>query len=141
MTKLPELLILLCQAAIAAPFPSGPDNPGVDASRRALQDTTHQVNDLLEQQAYQQLNKSQNTRPVVKFVLQPAANDHCLPVTGVYLSGIKLLSQTDLSSLSPLPAQCIRSRDINILVAELMERYLAKGYITAHRADPVFAGQ
>ncbi|OBU10803.1 ShlB/FhaC/HecB family hemolysin secretion/activation protein [Morganella psychrotolerans] len=131
MTKLPVLLILLCQAAIAAPFPSVPDNPGVDASRRALQDTTHQVNDLLEQQAYQQLNKSQNTKPAAESVLQLTANDHCLPVTGVYLSGVALLSQADLSSLSPLPAQCIRSRDINILVAELMERYLAKGYITA----------
>ena len=49
----------------------------------------------------------------------------------MYLSGITLLSQDDLRSLSPLPADCIRSRDINVLVAELMERYLDKGYITA----------
>ncbi|EBR0130795.1 ShlB/FhaC/HecB family hemolysin secretion/activation protein, partial [Salmonella enterica subsp. enterica serovar Ajiobo] len=138
MTKLLTLFrcillsgLFFCPPLSAAPFPAAAENPGADASRRAMQDAGQQVSDLLEQQTYRQLSKPQTTITPAEPLLRAAENEHCLPVSGVYLSGITLLSQDDLRSLSPLPADCIRSRDINVLVAELMERYLEKGYITA----------
>ncbi|TFT57627.1 ShlB/FhaC/HecB family hemolysin secretion/activation protein, partial [Proteus mirabilis] len=54
-----------------------------------------------------------------------------MPIKGVYIQGITLLTEKDLNSLSPLPDQCIKSADINRLVKELTQRYLQHGYITA----------
>ncbi len=138
MTKLQTLLrrillsgLFFCPPLYAAPFPSAAENPGADASRRAMQDAAQQVSDLLEQQTRRQLSKPQSTITPAEPLLRAAENEHCLPVSGVYLTGVTLLSQNDLRSLSSLPEDCIRSRDINGLVAELMARYLDKGYITA----------
>lgn len=110
MTKLLTLFrcillsgLFFCPPLYAAPFPSVAENPGADASRRAMQDAGQQVSDLLEQQTYRQLSKPQTTITPAEPLLRAAENEHCLPVSGVYLSGITLLSQDDLRSLSPLP--------------------------------------
>lgn len=61
------------------------ENPGADASRRAMQDAGQQVSDLLEQQTYRQLSKPQTTITPAEPLLRAAENEHCLPVSGVYL--------------------------------------------------------
>lgn len=98
-------------------------------SRRALQDSTREVNHLIEQRRYQQLKQQhQPTEPVAPALPQ---SSQCLPIDGVYLQGITLLSSADLSALSALPKQCISSNDINHLTRELTRLYVKKGYITA----------
>lgn len=55
----------------------------------------------------------------------------CLPINGVYIQGITLLTEDDLSELSAIPEQCIHPDNINLLTRELTHIYMDKGYITA----------
>ncbi|AJJ57470.1 hemagluttinin repeat family protein [Yersinia pseudotuberculosis YPIII] len=55
----------------------------------------------------------------------------CLPINGVYIQGITLLTEDDLSELSASPEQCIHPDNINLLTRELTHIYMDKGYITA----------
>lgn len=101
----------------------------ISESRRALQDSQREINQLIEQNRYQQLQeKAVNISPTPTLITE---SEHCLPIKGVYIQGITLLTEKDLNSLSPLPDQCIKSADINRLVKELTQRYLQHGYITA----------
>ncbi|QPR29462.1 ShlB/FhaC/HecB family hemolysin secretion/activation protein [Edwardsiella hoshinae] len=102
-----------------------------DESRRALQNSTREWNTLLEQQALQRLAKPKQTAPPAFAADQLRDVDACLPISGVYLTGISLLSLRDLAALDALPMQCIRSRDVNRLAKQLTALYLDKGYITA----------
>lgn len=100
-------------------------------SRRALQDSTREVNQLIEQRRYQQLKQQRllaEPEPAAPALPQSA---QCLPIAGVYLQGVTLLSPADLSALSALPENCISSNDINRLTRELTRLYVQKGYITA----------
>ncbi|MDA6076035.1 hypothetical protein O0544_01625 [Edwardsiella anguillarum] len=112
----------------AAPFW---DNTPTDESRRALQNSTREVNSLLEQQRLQRLEKQRQARPAAAAPAQLREDTACLPIGGVYLTGITLLSLRDLRTLDALPARCIRSRDVNHLAKQLTALYLEKGYITA----------
>ncbi|MBD2809312.1 ShlB/FhaC/HecB family hemolysin secretion/activation protein [Xenorhabdus sp. Vera] len=95
-------------------------------SRRALQDSAREVNHLIEQRSYpRRLVESEPAMPALPQSAQ------CLPIAGVYLQGITLLSLTDLSALSALPQQCISSSNVNRLTRELTRLYVQKGYITA----------
>ncbi|WP_379971914.1 ShlB/FhaC/HecB family hemolysin secretion/activation protein [Edwardsiella ictaluri] len=107
------------------------DNTPTDESRRALQNSAREVNSLLEQQSFQRLEKQRRARPTGAAPAQLREDTACLPISGVYLTGITLLSLRDLRALDALPAHCIRSRDINHLAKQLTALYLEKGYITA----------
>ena len=96
-----------------------------------MQDSTREVNQLIEQRRYQQLKQQRllaEPEPAAPALPQSA---QCLPIAGVYLQGVTLLSPTDLSALSALPENCISSNDINRLTRELTRLYVQKGYITA----------
>ena len=96
-----------------------------------MQDSTREVNQLIEQRRYQQLKQQRllaEPEPAAPALPQSA---QCLPIAGVYLQGVTLLSPTDLSALSALPENCISSNDINRLTRELTRALCAKGYITA----------
>lgn len=98
-------------------------------SRRALQDSQREINQLIEQNRYQQLQENAlEVSPTPTLITE---SEHCLPINGVYVQGITLLNEKDLDSLTPLPEQCIKSADVNRLVKELTQRYLQHGYITA----------
>ena len=106
-------------------------------SRRALQDSTREVNQLIEQRRYQQLKQQRllaEPEPAAPALPQSA---QCLPIAGVYLQGVTLLSPTDLSALSALPENCISSNDINRLTRELTRLYVQKAI--SPRACKLFA--
>ncbi|OAT34830.1 ShlB/FhaC/HecB family hemolysin secretion/activation protein [Proteus myxofaciens] len=105
------------------------DLSSIGESRRALQDSQREINQLIEQNRYQQLRENAlETTPAPTLITE---SEHCLPINGVYIQGITLLNENDLDSLSPLPEHCIKSIHINRLVKELTQRYIKKGYITA----------
>jgi hemolysin activation/secretion protein len=130
--KISTLAVLFSTALSAATLPE-PEMAGMTMgeSRRALQDSSREINQLIEQRRYQQLKQQRllaEPEPVAPALPQSA---QCLPIAGVYLQGVTLLSPADLSALSALPQQCISSNDINRLSRELTRLYVAKGYITA----------
>ncbi|CAM3768420.1 XhlB, XhlA hemolysin secretion/activation protein [Xenorhabdus thuongxuanensis] len=102
-----------------------------DEARRTLQDSSREVDQLIEERRHQGLiNRTDSVSPqTVSPVVVEAPS--CLAVNEVYLQGITLLSLKDLSTLSALPDNCITSNDINKLSAEITNLYIAKGYITA----------
>ncbi|CAI1164636.1 Hemolysin transporter protein shlB precursor [Serratia entomophila] len=130
--KISTLAVLFSTALSAATLPE-PEMAGMTMgeSRRALQDSSREINQLIEQRRYQQLKQQRllaEPEPAAPALPQSA---QCLPIAGVYLQGVTLLSPADLSALSSLPQQCISSNDINRLSRELTRLYVAKGYITA----------
>ncbi|CAI0788188.1 Hemolysin transporter protein shlB precursor [Serratia entomophila] len=130
--KISTLAVLFSTALSAATLPE-PEMAGMTMgeSRRALQDSSREINQLIEQRRYQQLKQQRllaEPEPAAPALPQSA---QCLPIAGVYLQGVTLLSAADLSALSALPQQCISSNDINRLSRELTRLYVAKGYITA----------
>jgi len=130
--KISTLAVLFSTALSAATLPE-PEMAGMTMgeSRRALQDSSREINQLIEQRRYQQLKQQRllaEPEPAAPALPQSA---QCLPIAGVYLQGVTLLSPADLSALSALPQQCISSNDINRLSRELTRLYVAKGYITA----------
>ncbi|CAI1987698.1 Hemolysin transporter protein shlB precursor [Serratia entomophila] len=130
--KISTLAVLFSTALSAATLPE-PEMAGMTMgeSRRALQDSSREINQLIEQRRYQQLKQQRllaEPEPAAPALPQSA---QCLPIAGVYLQGVTLLSAADLSALSSLPQQCISSNDINRLSRELTRLYVAKGYITA----------
>lgn len=105
------------------------DLNSIGESRRALQDSQREINQLIEQNRYQQLReKALEAEPAPTLITE---SEHCLPISGVYIQGITLLNEKDLDSLSPLPEHCIKSIHINRLAKELTQRYIQHGYITA----------
>lgn len=107
------------------------EDMSVDKSRVALQDSAREVSQFIEQRRYQQLKQRRlQAEPIAQAPYLPQSAQ-CLPITGVYLQGITLLSLNDLYNLSELPEQCISSNDINRLTRDLTRLYMQKGYITA----------
>ncbi|MBD2809547.1 ShlB/FhaC/HecB family hemolysin secretion/activation protein [Xenorhabdus sp. Vera] len=111
-------------------FPTN-DTFSTDEARRTLQDSSREIDQLIEERRHQGLiNRTDSISPqTVSPVLVEAPP--CLAVSGVYLQGITLLSLSDLNTLSALPDSCITSNDINKLSAEITNLYIAKGYVTA----------
>ncbi|BEO06033.1 ShlB/FhaC/HecB family hemolysin secretion/activation protein [Serratia marcescens] len=131
--KMTALTLLVSTALSAETLPDAHmmRDMSMGESRRALQDSTREVNQLIEQRRYQQLKQQRllaEPEPAAPALPQSA---QCLPIAGVYLQGVTLLSPTDLSALSALPENCISSNDINRLTRELTRLYVQKGYITA----------
>ncbi|CDG87983.1 ShlB/FhaC/HecB family hemolysin secretion/activation protein [Xenorhabdus bovienii] len=132
MIKKTAIFILLCTALQVK---ASPEELNVilptDETRRTLQDSSREIDQLIEQRRHQGLiNRSGALSPqTVSPVLVEAPA--CLDIRSVYLQGITLLTLTDLNTLSALPDNCITSNDINKLSAEITNLYIAKGYITA----------
>ncbi|WP_145594824.1 ShlB/FhaC/HecB family hemolysin secretion/activation protein [Yersinia aleksiciae] len=105
-------------------------NP-IDESRQNLQNSSNEINQLIEERRRAQLKQpeyitdAENNAPELENIEQ------CLPINGVYIQGITLLTPADLNNLTALPEQCIGSENVNLLARELTHIYLTKGYITA----------
>ncbi|MGQ8708924.1 ShlB/FhaC/HecB family hemolysin secretion/activation protein [Serratia sp. TSA_198.1] len=125
------LALLFSNALPAATLPEMGDFSPMSESRRALQDSTREVNQQIEQRRYQQLKQQQLLAEPAPAAPALPRSAQCLPIGGVYLQGITLLSAKDLATLSALPQRCISSNDINRLTRELTRLYVDKGYITA----------
>ncbi|PHM44929.1 XhlB, XhlA hemolysin secretion/activation protein [Xenorhabdus mauleonii] len=117
---------------LAFPTPTFP----TDETRKTLQDTTREIEQLIEERRHQELiNRADRVSPqTVSPVLVETPS--CLTINGiylrgVYLQGITLLPLSDLNTLSALSDNCITSNDINKLSAEITNLYIARGYITA----------
>ncbi|PHM59300.1 ShlB/FhaC/HecB family hemolysin secretion/activation protein [Xenorhabdus sp. KK7.4] len=132
MFKRTAVFILLSVSLQASALPEAPDAVlSIDEARRTLQDSSREIDQLIEQRRYRGfIERSDTLSPeTVSPVLTEAPA--CLDISGVYLQGITLLSLAELDTLSALPEQCITSNDINRLTAEITNLYIAKGYITA----------
>lgn len=129
--KRTALWFLLSTGAHASSTP-GMDIPSpINESRQNLQNSSNEINHFIEER---------RPSPLRPRELQPETKSHapelkntsqCLPISGVYVQGITLLSIKELDGLSTIPEQCIRSDDVNLLARELTQIYLSKGYITA----------
>uniref|UniRef100_UPI0036DAEB5E ShlB/FhaC/HecB family hemolysin secretion/activation protein n=1 Tax=Photorhabdus sp. RM322S TaxID=3342825 RepID=UPI0036DAEB5E len=126
-------ILILC--AISFQITASPaelnDNLPMTEARRTLQDSSREINQLIEQRRYQQLKQQANTVPESTPAPVLPESRQCLPLTGVYLKGISLLSVRELNTLSALSPECISSHDINRLSHELTKLYISKGYVTA----------
>jgi hemolysin activation/secretion protein len=129
--KTAALALMFSTALPAATLPEMGGVSPMSESRRALQDGTREVNQQIEQRRYQQLKQQQLLEDPEPAAPALPLSAQCLPIGGVYLQGITLLSAKDLATLSALPERCISSNDINRLTRELTRLYLDKGYITA----------
>lgn len=129
--KTAALALMFSTALPAATLPEMGGFSPMSESRRALQDGTREVNQQIEQRRYQQLKQQQLLEDPEPAAPALPLSAQCLPIGGVYLQVITLLSAKDLATLSALPERCISSNDINRLTRELTRLYLDKGYITA----------
>ncbi|SQD76920.1 Hemolysin transporter protein ShlB [Moritella yayanosii] len=101
----------------------------VNEARQALQTNQRNIEQLIEQGRYQQLNSRKlqardETKPLLPDTTQ------CLPINNVYLQGITLFTSQDLGGLTALPKHCITSTQLNVLVREITLLYVSRGYIT-----------
>ncbi|NRN27664.1 ShlB/FhaC/HecB family hemolysin secretion/activation protein [Photorhabdus heterorhabditis] len=132
MIKRISILILWCISSQITASPAEiNDNLPMTEARRTLQESSREINQLIEQRRYQQLKQPANTVPESTSAPALPESRQCLLLTGVYLKGISLLSVRDLNTLSALSPECISSHDINRLSHELTRLYISKGYITA----------
>ncbi|CNH92237.1 hemolysin activator protein [Yersinia kristensenii] len=130
--KRTALCFLLSTGAYANTTP-GMDIPSpINESRQNLQNSSNEINQLIEErrqphakQPEAEINTPKNSAPELED------NAQCLPISGVYVQGITLLTSTDLESLSAIPDQCINSAHVNLLARELTQLYLSSGYIMA----------
>lgn len=100
----------------------------INEHEQNLRDSERAIQQKIEENRYQQLSaQPQATAENETETLSKA----CLPLNGLQLSGISLLSEQDLATLSPIPADCINDHNVDRLIRELTQRYLDKGYITA----------
>jgi hemolysin activation/secretion protein len=101
----------------------------VNEARQALQTNQRNIEQLIEQGRYQQLNSSNlQAQDEVPSLLPDTTQ--CLPINNVYLQGITLFTRQDLSGLTALPKDCITSTQLNVLVREITLLYVSRGYIT-----------
>ncbi|MDX7986207.1 ShlB/FhaC/HecB family hemolysin secretion/activation protein [Xenorhabdus sp. 12] len=143
MIKRTAIFILLSTSiSLSTSFQASasPDAPDLvfpaDETRKTLQDTAREIEQLIEERRHQELiNRADSVSPqAISPVLVEAPP--CLAINGiniqsVYLQGITLLPLSDLNTLSALSDSCITSNDINKLSAEITNLYIARGYITA----------
>ncbi|AHK18917.1 hemolysin activation protein [Yersinia pseudotuberculosis] len=110
--------------------------PSINESRQSLQNNAKEINQLVEETRYQQMTQHNTgqgelSRPENTAAPELPEDTQCLPINGVYIQGITLLTEDDLNELSAIPEQCIHSENINLLTRELTNIYMDKGYITA----------
>ncbi|CRF15547.1 hemolysin activator protein [Yersinia enterocolitica] len=130
--KRTALYFLLSTGAYANTTP-GMDIPSsINEARQNLQNNSNEINHLIEErrqphakQPEAEIDTPENSAPELDDSAQ------CLPISGIYIQGVTLLTATDLESLSAIPEQCINSEHVNLLARELTQLYLSKGYITA----------
>lgn len=129
--KRTALWFLLSTGAHASPIP-GIDIPSpMNESRQNLQNSSNEINQLIEERR-QSHSEPRGLSPETENHAPELENaSQCLPISGVYIQGITLLSIKELDNLSAIPEQCIHSDNINLLARELTQLYLTKGYITA----------
>ncbi|HEI6850006.1 TPA: ShlB/FhaC/HecB family hemolysin secretion/activation protein [Yersinia enterocolitica] len=133
MIKKRTALCFLLSTGAYANTTQGMDIPSpINESRQNLQNSSNEINQLIEKrrqshakQPEVEINAPQNNAPELDDSTQ------CLPISGIYIQGITLLTAIDLESLSVIPDQCINSEHVNLLARELTQLYLSKGYITA----------
>ncbi|WP_299017930.1 ShlB/FhaC/HecB family hemolysin secretion/activation protein [uncultured Photobacterium sp.] len=130
LKKIIYLLLCFNSIAFANSLSEGQHFSPISESRRALQKSSRDINQLSELSRQERLKENNNQENVTpKEVLLPQS-DICLPVTGVYLQGITLLKSVDLLAVSALPDDCITTNSLNKLARELTQLYIDKGYIT-----------
>ncbi|CNI03045.1 ShlB/FhaC/HecB family hemolysin secretion/activation protein [Yersinia pekkanenii] len=132
MIKKRTALCLLLSTGAQAHLTPGADIPSpFNESRQNLQNNSNEVSHLIEERRQapfkqpESIAKAQNKAPALENAEQ------CLPINGVYVQGMTLLTTADLESLSAIPEQCIGSENVNLLARELTQIYLSKGYIMA----------
>lgn len=128
-TQLLLIFLLISARASGAQTSNAKIISPVNEARQALQNNQRNIEQLIEQGRYQQLNirklqAQDETKPLLPDTAQ------CLPIKSVYLQGITLFTAEDLSGLTALPEQCITSTELNILVREITLLYVSRGYIT-----------
>ncbi|CNH50815.1 ShlB/FhaC/HecB family hemolysin secretion/activation protein [Yersinia kristensenii] len=133
MIKKRTALFFLLSTGTYANTTPGMDIPSpINESRQNLQNSSNEINQLIEER------RQPHAKPPEAEVETPTNsapeledNAQCLPISGVYVQGITLLTSTDLESLSAIPDQCINSEHVNLLARELTQLYLSSGYIMA----------
>ncbi|AJI90097.1 ShlB/FhaC/HecB family hemolysin secretion/activation protein [Yersinia pestis] len=129
-------LWLVLSTGAQAETPLAIETPSsINESRQSLQNNAKEINQLVEEKRHQQITQhntgqSELSRPAPPAPVLPE-DTQCLPINGVYIQGITLLTEDDLSELSAIPEQCIHPDNINLLTRELTHIYMDKGYITA----------
>ncbi|TNH04742.1 ShlB/FhaC/HecB family hemolysin secretion/activation protein [Testudinibacter sp. TR-2022] len=98
---------------------------------QSLRNSEREINQQIERNRYQQLLKTSQQTSTVTEPETDSFSQACLPVNGLQLTGIHLLDEKDLTTLTPIPENCISDANVNRLIRELTQRYLDRGYITA----------
>ncbi|CNI79862.1 ShlB/FhaC/HecB family hemolysin secretion/activation protein [Yersinia bercovieri] len=128
--KRTTLWLLLSTGAQANTMP-GIDIPfPIDESRQSLQNSSNEINHLIEERRRTQLKQIELIPDAESNAPELENTEQCLPINGVYIQGITLLTPDDLTQLSAIPEKCIGSENVNMLARELTHIYLTKGYIT-----------
>lgn len=130
-------LWLVLSTGAQAETPLAIETPSsINESRQSLQNNAKEINQLVEEKRHQQITQHNTGQSELSRPENPAAPElpedtQCLPINGVYIQGITLLTEDDLNELSAIPEQCIHPENINLLTRELTNIYMDKGYITA----------
>ncbi len=133
MIKITALTLLVSTALSAETLPDAHmmRDMSMGESRRALQDSTREVNQLIEQRRYQQLKRLTLVGGAGTGRARPAAV-RAVPADRRRLSAGRHPALADrFIRPGALPENCISSNDINRLTRELTRLYVQKGYITA----------
>ncbi|PHM33250.1 ShlB/FhaC/HecB family hemolysin secretion/activation protein [Xenorhabdus innexi] len=127
------LLIVYIPLTIASPvdfnenLPSSTINEGINN----LQNSEREINRLIEERQHQEMVNRSKRYSSKELPPNLKGDKKCLPINGIYLQGISLLSSSDLKTLSPISNGCITSNYINKLASEITNLYVQKGYVTA----------
>lgn len=129
--KRTALWFLLSTGAHATQVP-GIDIPSpINESRQNLQNSSNEINQLIEERRQSHSEPHRLPPETANNAPELESASQCLPISGVYIQGITLLSIKELDNLTAIPDECIRSENVNLLARELTQIYLSKGYITA----------
>lgn len=99
-----------CQSALADSLPPQAEHDGADA-RRLLQDSDRRFDNLIQQQRMRQL-KSEGSNLEAERAPQMEGGS-CLPVSGLKLAGIRLLSREEVTALGPPRGTCLDIAELN----------------------------
>lgn len=114
---------------------SNPAHNTITGSINKLSQITQQniQNNIKQINHWENKEKKYNLRGNQKPQLHKmfADSSECLAIANVYLRGISLLTNKELSSLSQLNDKCYTTNDINRLIKELTLLYIKDGFITA----------
>ncbi|WP_340611596.1 ShlB/FhaC/HecB family hemolysin secretion/activation protein [Xenorhabdus bharatensis] len=127
------LLILYVPLAIASPANFNEKLPpyAMKDVINNLQNSEREINRLIEERRHQEMINRSRRYSTKESRASLKGDKKCLPISGIYLQGISLLSSSDLKTLSPISNNCITSNNINRLTSEITNLYVQKGYVTA----------